>query len=94
MTDRWIANPDMPRPFPQRLESIRRAALERWGNAPIAQHDILLWVYEGCPDAQGVLLSAATHQPPIPGQGEIAPEAYADTLFKREVFLPTELDVG
>ena len=90
MTERWMVNPEMPRPFPLKLESIRMVAMERWGNAPIPQSDILLWVYEGCPDAKGVLLNAATRQPPVPGQGEIAPEAFADTLFMRGVFLTAE----
>lgn len=90
MSNLWGVNPEMPRPFPRQLESIRVAAMERWGNASISQADILMWIYEGCPDAQNALLSAATRQPPIPGQGEIAPEAYADTLFKCEVFLPRE----
>ena len=35
MGERWIANPEMPKPFPLKLESIRRAAVERWGDAPI-----------------------------------------------------------
>ena len=90
MAERWIVNPEMPRPFPLRLESIRGAAVERWGNAPISQDEILLWVYAGCPNAADACLSPATRQPPIPGQGEIAPEAFADTLFKRGVFLPAE----
>ncbi|MCY4591072.1 MAG: hypothetical protein OXE86_11070 [Alphaproteobacteria bacterium] len=90
MADRWIANPEMPRPFPLKLESIRKAALERWGDAPISQDDILLWIYEGCPDARTVLLNAATRQSTIPGQGKMNPEAFMTTLFESGVFVAEE----
>ena len=90
MGERWIANPEMPKPFPLKLESIRRAAVERWGDAPILEDEILLWVYAGCPDAADVCLNVATRQPPVPGQGEMNPEAFMTVLFKRGVFLPAE----
>ena len=90
MGERWIANPEMPKPFPLKLESIRRAAVERWGDAPILEDEFLLWVYAGCPDAADVCLNVATRQPPVPGQGEMNPEAFMTALFKRGVFLPAE----
>ena len=74
MTERWIANSGMPRrAFPHRFELIRQAALARWGETSIPQEAILEWVCSGCPDAAGVLLNAATHQPPIAGQSQTDP---------------------
>ena len=94
MAEQWIVNPKMPKPFPQKLEAIRQAALERWGNASIPHHEIVLWVYQGCPNAAGACLTPETHQPPLSAQGKANPEAYADTFLKRGVFLPTEPQSG
>lgn len=89
MTERWIANPQIPRiPFPHRFELIRQAALARWGETPIPQEEILDWVRAGCPDAAGSLLNAATHQPPIAGQGQNHPGAFVTHLFRHGAFLP------
>lgn len=82
--DQWVANPYAPWPFPKKLEAIRKAAVERWGSNPISQHDIVLWIYEGCPDASGVCITLETRQP------SISPEKYLTTLFKRGVFIPAE----
>ena len=92
MTDRWIANPDMPKPFPRRFDLIRQAALARWGEAPISQDDILQWVCAGCPDAAGSLLNVATHQPPIAGQAQNDPGAFVTALLSCGAFLPAECD--
>lgn len=88
MTERWVANPEMPKPFTLRLDSIRKAALERWGKAPISQDEILRWVRDGCPDAAGSLLNVTTRQPPIAGQGQNDPDKFLTDLLKRGAFLP------
>lgn len=88
MTERWIANPRMPRPFPIRFEQIRKAALARWGEAPTPQDEILQWICAGCPDAAGSLLNVTTHQPPIPGQGRNDAGNFMADLFRRGAFLP------
>ena len=87
MTERWIANPDMPRPFPLQFEPIRKAALAKWGEAPILQDEILQWICVGCPDAEGSLLNAITHQPPIAGQGQSDPSKFMTSLFKSGAFV-------
>ncbi len=87
MTHLLITNPNTPEPIPLRFEMIRRAALELWGEASISQDKILKWVRDGCPDAEGGLLNAATHQPPIPAQGQIDPGEFMARLLKQGVFL-------
>lgn len=93
--DRLIANPSnlwerrtRRTPFFQKFEDIREAAFARWGETPISQENILQWVCAGCPNEAGYCLSAATHQPPIPGQGQSDPDAFVTQLLNSGVFIP------
>lgn len=78
----------MPKPFPIRFEPIRKAALARWGEAPLPQNEILQWVRAGRPDEAGSLLNAQTRQTPIAGQGQNDPGKFMADLFRRGAFLP------
>ena len=93
MTDRWVANPRTPMtPFPRKFELIRKAALARWGDAPVTEEEIVQWARSGCPDEAGSLLNVATHQPPIAGQGQSDPSAFVTQLLEHGAFLPAECD--
>ena len=89
MSEHWGVNPQTPRPCPPRFEAIRQAAREQWGSNSIAQEEILAWVQAGCPDAAGVIQNAATHYPPIAGQGEADPEECVAQLILAGVFVST-----
>ena len=87
--DRLMANPRTPRtPFPVQFESLRKAALGRWGDASISREEILQWVCAGCPDGAGALLNAATCQSPPSGQAQSDPDAFVAQLLNSGVFIP------
>lgn len=91
MPEHWGVNPQTPKPCPPRFEAIRHAAVEQWGSDPVTQEEILAWVQAGCPDAEGAMLNAATHCPPIAGQGNADPEEFVAQLIRTGVFVPTHL---
>ena len=87
---KWIVNPRTPRPCPIHFESIRKVAVEKWGDTTICEVDIFNWVCAGCPNSQGALLNAATREPPLPGQGIADPGLFVDRLLEVGVFLTSE----
>ena len=89
MPEHWVVNPQTPKPCPPRFEAIRGAAGERWGTNPVTQEAILAWVREGCPNAAGAMLNAATHRPPIAGQGNADSEEFVAQLIRARVFVQT-----
>ena len=87
-SERFIVNPKTPSSCPRHYESIRQAAEGRWGEASMALEDIIAWAQAGCPNAAGVLISAETSQPPIPGQAQNDPEELVVRLIRAEIFIP------
>ena len=87
----WIANPRTlgpPHGCPPRFDLLRQVALEKWGASTITRSDILEWVLAGSPDASGTLNHAATHHPPIAGQGKMDAQNLVDRLIAYKIFVP------
>ena len=88
----YVVNPRMPRPCAPSHLSIYQAALDKWKDRLLDLCDIETWLKDGAPDERGVLLSAATHVPPLPGQGEHLASEKAEQLINSEIFLAVAPD--
>lgn len=83
----YMVNPEVPLPCAPSHLTIYQAALKKWGTRRLRRRDVETWLQRGAPDEAGALLSAATHVPPLPGQGEHSAIKKAEQLIEAEIFL-------